>query len=200
MAIENRYTKGKIYRLINTIDEAEYVGSTCNELSKRFFMHKRKSAERPNIKVYQHLNRVGWENTKIVLIEEFSCNSKMELERRETHWVRELKPSLNCKIPRRTQKERYDEIKETLAEKKKKYREANRDRLAEKKKEYYENNKEAIAEYKRQYQQANKEAIAERKREAYARNVEANREAINAKQRENYAKRQAKKAQPNQSN
>ena len=50
------------------------------------------------------------------------------------------------------------------AEKKRRYREANRDKWLEKKRRYYEANKEKEAELKRKYYEANKEKEAERKR------------------------------------
>ena len=163
MEEENRYSKGKIYKLINSIDEEEYVGSTCNELSKRLYMHKNKAKSMPNIKVYKHLNQVGFDNVRIILVEEYNCQSKMELERREAHWIRELKPSLNCVIPRRTFQERYEANKEAIAAKGKKWYEENKERHAEKSKQYREKHKDAIAEWGKQYREANKDRIKEHK-------------------------------------
>ena len=58
--------------------------------------------------------------------------------------------------------------------------------MAERKRRYYEANKEAVAERKRRYYEANKEALAERKRRYY--------EANKAKWRDYNAKQKAKKA------
>ena len=58
--------------------------------------------------------------------------------------------------------------------------------VAERQRRYYEANKEAVAEYQRRYREANKEAVAERKRRYY----EANR----GKWKDYNAKQKAKKA------
>ena len=34
------YSKGKIYKILNTIDDEIYVGSTCETLSQRMARHR----------------------------------------------------------------------------------------------------------------------------------------------------------------
>jgi predicted nucleic acid-binding Zn-ribbon protein len=70
-------------------------------------------------------------------------------------------------------------VKEVVAEKKRAYREANRQEIAEKKRAYYEANRQEIAEKQRAYYEANRQEIAEKQR-AYR---EANRQEIAEKQR-----------------
>ena len=60
------YANGKIYKLINNIDDKIYVGSTCETLIQRKNEHKKK-AKQKNFKVYNHLNQVGWGNVDIYL-------------------------------------------------------------------------------------------------------------------------------------
>jgi hypothetical protein len=163
---------GKIYRLINTIDNDEYIGSTCNRLSHRLSVHKCHAKTKREIKVYKHLNEVGWDNVRIILIQEYPCQSKMELERQEAHWIRELKPSLNCKIPRRSKSELYLDKKEEILDKQKIYYEQNKDDIAQKSKVYREENKEVIRERKAKYREENKEVIRERKAKYCADNAE----------------------------
>lgn len=50
-----------------------------------------------------------------------------------------------------------DKRGQALAERQRRYREANKEALAEYKRRYYEANKEALAEYQRRYYEANKE-------------------------------------------
>jgi hypothetical protein len=69
--------------------------------------------------------------------------------------------------------------RDSIAEKQRAYREANRDSIAEKKRAYYEANRDSIAEKKRAYYEANRDSIAEKQR-AYR---EANRDSIAEKQR-----------------
>jgi len=101
------YRNGKVYRLVNNVDDKEYIGSTCNPLHKRKAGHKKDAAKSPNRPVYRHLNTIGWECVQIILIENFPCTSKEELHAPERYWIEQLKPVLNKAIPTRTSKEYY---------------------------------------------------------------------------------------------
>jgi len=158
------YQNGKIYKLVNNVDDEIYVGSTCNPLRVRKGGHKRDSKTRPNYKVYKHLNEVGWENVEIILIENYACESKDELHRRERHWIDTLKPSLNKVIPTRTKKEWREENREVILKKKKEYRKSNKEVILQKQKEYAKANKEYCQNYKKEYNQKNKEAISKKQR------------------------------------
>ena len=57
---------------------------------------------------------------------------------------------------------RKDSRERSIAEKKRAYREANKDRIAEYQRAYREANKDSIAEKKRAYYEANKDSIAEK--------------------------------------
>lgn len=93
-----RYQNGMIYKLVNEVDGEIYIGATCMSLPKRKFEHKSKSKGKLMKKVYDHLNLIGWEFVKIILIEKFPCADKMELESRCRYWIDEMKPSLNMKM------------------------------------------------------------------------------------------------------
>jgi group I intron endonuclease len=95
----NRYENGKIYKLVNDVDNEIYVGSTCLPLAKRLHIHRNKSYERTSTLVYQHMNRIGRKNIKIILVEMFSCVNKLELEKRERYWIDQLQPALNKNKP-----------------------------------------------------------------------------------------------------
>ena len=84
------------------------------------------------------------------------------------------------------QRRYYEANKEAVAERQRRYYEANKEAVAERNRRYREANKEAVAEYKRRYREANKEAVAEYQRRYY--------EANKAKRRDYYAKQKAKKA------
>lgn len=178
----NKYLKGKIYRLVNSVDDEFYIGSTCNPLHKRLYVHKYKAKSTTNRNVYKHLNEIGWDNVSIVLIEEHPCKNKMELERRERHWIEEMKPTLNKSIPTRTHREYREKNKDVIAEKDKQRYEQNKDVILERNKQYREKNKEIITKQRKAYRENNKDIIAETKKEHY----QQNKEAINAKHREYY--------------
>jgi len=93
------YANGKIYKLVNNVDDEIYVGSTCNPLYKRKYGHKSESTKHPHLLKSQHFSRLGWENVEIILIENHPCESKQDLLKRERYWIDELKPSLNKALP-----------------------------------------------------------------------------------------------------
>jgi len=132
------YANGKIYKLVNNVDDKIYVGSTCGSLRLRKSRHKAKSNACPDRPVYKHLNRVGWDNIEIILVETYECKNKAELHARERHWIDELKPELNKVLPLQTKKEwqkkydrqRYHNNKETEKERYRKYHERVREIIA----------------------------------------------------------------------
>jgi hypothetical protein len=41
------------------------------------------------------MRNVGWDNSRIELVQSFPCSSRMELNSREYDWIQSIKPSLN---------------------------------------------------------------------------------------------------------
>jgi predicted GIY-YIG superfamily endonuclease len=97
-----RYENAMIYRLINEVDDQFYIGSTCMPLAKRKCQHKAAAKRHLTRRVYEHMNKIGWEFVKIILIEKFPCEDKYELEKRERYFIEEMKPPLNSIIPTRS--------------------------------------------------------------------------------------------------
>ena len=156
---DERYQNGRIYKIVNNVDDEIYVGSTCLPLSKRLYYHKC-DRNKKSLPCYQHLNKIGWENVSIILVENYPCNSKEELLARERYHYDILKPSLNGYRPFVTReehltnrKEYYVQNKDAICESKKEYYEKNKYAICESKKEYYMQNKEKRAEYNKQYAQ-----------------------------------------------
>lgn len=85
------YKNGKIYKLINSVNDKIYIGSTCQSLGDRMRSH-RSAAKNPlrNSPIYSAMKNIGTDHFKIELIESFSCKSKQELEIREFHIIRRL--------------------------------------------------------------------------------------------------------------
>ena len=106
------YANGKIYKMVNNVDDEIYVGSTCNPLHKRKNGHKGQLTRHPHLLKSQHFRRIGWENVKIILIENYPCESKQDLLKRERYWIDELKPSLNKALPYVSEEERVRHKKE----------------------------------------------------------------------------------------
>lgn len=91
----NRYHNGKIYKLINTVDDRIYIGSTATELSKRLYCHKQAAHKNIEQHIYKELNKIGWDNVRIIQIEAYRCETKYELLTKEQHYIDLLKPELN---------------------------------------------------------------------------------------------------------
>ena len=77
------YNNGKIYKLTNNKDSLIYVGSTCNSLAFRLKGHISSSKTKTTQYVYCHLNEIGWDNVKIELIINHSCENRTELLQQE---------------------------------------------------------------------------------------------------------------------
>jgi len=151
------YQKGKIYKLWSpqgTEDEI-YFGSTTDELYKRKSSHKNKSSLCKSKILFEK-----YDDVRIEIIEEYPCNNKEELLKKEGEYIRNNK-CLNQVIPDRTKKEWFQDNKEQIKE----YREQNKERIAEQIKEWREDNKEAIAEYIKEYREKNKEELKEKSKE-----------------------------------
>jgi len=146
------YSKTIIYKLCckDTNIKDIYIGSTSN-FKLRKFAHKSDcyniSRRHYNYKVYQFIRENGgWENWTMIMVHEYpECENKLQKESKEREYIELLKPSLNMKIPTRTDKEYYQDNKETLSQKSKEYRDDNKEKI----REYYENNKETISQKKK---------------------------------------------------
>jgi len=95
------YELGKIYTIRSSETVGVYVGSTCDNLAKRFGGHKASYKLNQNVSS-KHIFDYGIENSYIELLENYSCNSREELNKREGEHMRlmencvnKLKPSIN---------------------------------------------------------------------------------------------------------
>jgi hypothetical protein len=163
MTSEERYKNGKIYTIRYRGDDALiYVGSTCLPLYKRWYKHKfscfNENNNRHNLKVYQKIRETNdFENWYIELYEEFPCDNKEQLLKREGEIIREI-GTLNSIIAGRTIKEWRGDNKDHIKE----YREKNKESLNEKQKQYKQDNKDYISEYQKEYWGKNKEKWCEK--------------------------------------
>lgn len=132
------YKKGKIYKLVNDVDDKIYVGHTATTLAKRMDYHRNKAKQHPNRHVYAHLNTLGMTNVRVVLVEEYPCDNKDQLRAREQYWIDELQPELNkisAYVPDEQRTDNYKEYHEH-------YRQANTEHIKEYHKQYRQTNAE----------------------------------------------------------
>ena len=143
--IDERYKRGKVYTIRCRYDDTLiYVGSTIDKLSKRMSKHRTSKSCTLNKKV-----NGDWDNWYIELYEEYPCNNKEQLEKREGEVIREI-ATVNKNIAGRNKKEYYEE---------------NHDKMVENMKQYRENNRDKIVEYKKQYEEKNRDKILEKNKE-----------------------------------
>ena len=113
------YNNGKIYMVVNDLDDLIYVGHTTTTLSKRMYMHKSAAKIHPERRVYKHVNLIGFDHFRIELIEPWPCQNEDELVAREGFWIRAMdtyKNGLNSNMAGRSRKEYFiDNRTEILA-------------------------------------------------------------------------------------
>lgn len=143
---ENKYTNGKIYKISSLNTDKIYIGSTIMELNKRMSKHK---SDYKNKTSHSSKEILLYENCIIELIEEFSCNSKKELEKREGDIILNYgELCVNKRIAGRTQKEYVNNNKEKINKYQKEYREMNKEKNKQYSIEYREKNKEYLLKKK----------------------------------------------------
>ena len=143
--MEERYKRGIIYTIRNRNDDTLiYVGSTINNLSKRFNNHKAKCKEgKTDLSLFKYIENDDWTDWYIELYENCPCNNKKELERREGQVIREI-GTINKYIAGRTFKEYRCENADKIKEIEKNYQTENADKIKERKARYYINNLDII--------------------------------------------------------
>jgi hypothetical protein len=123
---ENNYKNGKIYKICSPNTDKIYIGSTIVPLNTRFREHKKKTNKTVS---YEIINSGG---AYIELIENYPCDNKKELERREGYYQKlNLDFIVNKKIAKRTRNE---------------YRKDNAEKIKEISINYYQKNKNRILE------------------------------------------------------
>ena len=151
------YQNGKIYKIIS-FDNPDicYIGSTVQTLCKRFGGHvanyKQYLKADKTKKYTTSCKMVCYPDARIYLIEQYPCDNKSELERREGQIIKEymkdddLENPVNCFIAGRTKKEYYIDNQNEIKERTKHYHINNYDKVKERVKQYHINNKETINE------------------------------------------------------
>lgn len=107
------YTQGKIYLIRNKSNV--YVGSTTVPLFNRLDGHIFDSQRNPGLKIYERINN-DWKNWNIELYENYPCENKQQLHRREGEVQKMLCSNLNTVIAGRTNKEYVADNREKINE------------------------------------------------------------------------------------
>jgi hypothetical protein len=155
------YTKSIIYKIVSKDISVSftYIGSTSN-FSNRKSLHKSDyynvKSPRHRLQIYEFIRNNGdWNNFVIVLIEEYNCKTKRELEMQEQYWKDIYEDNIGLKKAYIT--------KEQIKENKLKHYLQNKEQILEKQREQYANDKSK----KQQYYQEHKEQILSTRKEYY---------------------------------
>ena len=110
------YNQGKIYIIKSYLTNMVYIGSTCSTLNRRMTFHKSamKQWQRNNGGKTSSFDILEFNDAYIELVEEFPCENKVELDRKEGEVIRATENTVNKKIAGRNPKEWYIDNKEVL--------------------------------------------------------------------------------------
>ena len=145
------YQKSKIYKLWSPSKNIVYIGSTIEPLSTRLAKHvcSYKAYNNDNTKKYYTSFLVlDCEDYKIELLEEYACNNKQQLEKKEGEYIKDNE-CVNNRIAGRTKKEYYIDNIDKMKEHRKQYNIDNADKIKEQTKQYRINNAEKLKEYEK---------------------------------------------------
>ena len=150
--MEAKYLLGKIYQIVDINYIKCYIGSTCEKISQRLARHranykKYKNGLTTNCKSFDMFDEFGVDNCKIELIEDFPCESKEQLLKREGYYIRE-KECVNRNIAGRTKHEYMCETRGEASQRSLDYYYKNRETILQSRKEYKMLNAETIKAYR----------------------------------------------------
>jgi len=172
------YSLGKIYMIYPKVDDADegdvYYGSTTVTLARRMAKHRTQSC----CKIL--FDKYGVENCFIELVEEYPCETREHLNKKEGEYIRNHK-CINKRIAGRTHKEYYVEHHDKMKEYHKHYRDDNSDKMKEYQKEYRTDNTDKYLEYQKQYRIENADIMKEYKKQYYDKNKDKISEQVKQK-------------------
>ena len=146
----NKYNKTIFYKIVCKDENIKdmYVGHTTDYKS-RISCHKHycynPNRKHYNIMVYHFIRENGgWDNFKMVIIEERNLNNRREAETHEGYLINILGAKLNTLQPGKTLMQLQEECKHRMKANSRKYYELNKERLRESHKQYWEDNIEQL--------------------------------------------------------
>jgi len=191
--------------VLQCIDNYYYIGSTINHPRFRLNNHKKDSVKYPERAVYDHITKIGWNNVKLDVIEEFPCDTRQELYLKEDEYIKESIQDLYCLNHNRasvTKEEHRNNMvnyylthRQQILEQHKQYLEANKERVDAYHAAYRKENAEARREYSAMYAAEHPEQVAATRKAYYQANkaeiteknkvyVETNKEEVKRRKKE----------------
>ena len=165
---ENKYSRGKIYKLVSSQTQDVYYGSTIEDkLTNRLAGHRKGYKRWLNHKYNfsTSFEIIKFDDCKIILVENFPCNSIYELLAREQYHIENNECVNKYKAYTGFTKDEYNnqyyhDHRNEIIEQKKEYHQNHRTEIIEKQRIYNQSHRQEI----KQYYEKNKEKIQERNR------------------------------------
>lgn len=175
--------------VLQCIDNYYYIGSTINNPRYRLNNHKQDSKKFPERNVYTHINRIGWDNVQLQVVEEYPCNTKNELKIKEDEMIKyslndqyclnHIRASVSTEERKMNVTNYYLTHRQQIIEQHKQYLETNREKVDAYHAAYRKENAEARREYSAMYAAEHPEAVKATRKAYY----EANKAEIIEKQK-----------------
>ena len=162
--MDNRYSRGKIYKITSEQTDGVYIGSTILTLNRRLYLHN----YHKNTNNITSKEILKYDDVRIELIQNYPCNNRKELHTRERYYIENTPNTINSLIPTRTIKEWTKDNPEKVKKTKQKYRENNKEKERLYSKKYHKDNREK----EKVYRENNREKIKKRDKKYYEENVE----------------------------
>lgn len=141
--IVNKYHNGKIYTIRSHKTNLYYIGSTTQTLYKRIYKHRHHKKDYDNHKHHyiSSFDILQYDDNYIELLEEYKCENKQELEKREGELIKLHKEHcVNIYIVGRTPEEKA-QLKKQID---KQYSELHKEIINKRTKQHYIDNKDEI--------------------------------------------------------
>jgi hypothetical protein len=158
--MNNKYQRGKIYKIIDNTNGNQYIGSTCEKtLSHRLAKHVGSykcylNGKSNYVSSYDILANVDYD---IILIELYPCNSKDELLARERYYkdtlicVNKNRPGIFNELGQKEYVKQYRvDNKERIKKYEAKYRTHHKEHIKNRNAKYYTDHKEHVNFLKQQ--------------------------------------------------
>lgn len=164
---KNKYQNGKIYKIIDRTNGNYYIGSTTKLLEARLKEHEERYSSYLK-KIYNNVTSftiVQNNDYYIELIQNYPCNNKIELLRKEGEYIKNADDKcVNRCVAGRTLEEYYQDNRERLIVKQKKHYYANPEKKIKYQSEYVKKNKEKVKKYLKEYREKNLDSINAKKK------------------------------------
>ena len=164
---ENKYSRGKIYKIISNQTNEVYYGSTIEKyITNRLSGHKRNYRMwlKGKGRYTTSFELVKYDDCKIILVESYPCNTIYDLTSKEQYYLdnnncinKNKAPTGLCRSE--YNKQRYDTNRDELIKQSQQYYVNNREMRLKCRKDHYQKHKDENKAYNKQYYDANIEKM-----------------------------------------